>query len=223
MAAACATNPAELKRYTQGEEIANSITHGLGALLSIAALVTLLYLALENGDPWRLVGFTVYGVSLFMLYLASFLYHAVTHERLKKIFRMLDHSSIFLLIAGTYTPVLLVGMRGPLGWTLLATIWTMAMVGLVYELAFLGRYKWVSLAIYTIMGWTAIFAIKPMIAMLPGGLLYCIFIGGLFYTGGIGFYAWRKLPFNHAIWHLFVLGGSTLHFVGIIIYLAPAA
>ncbi|MFO8111217.1 MAG: hemolysin III family protein [Desulfosalsimonadaceae bacterium] len=215
--------PAPSRRYTTGEEIANTVTHGIGALLSVAALVTLLLLARENGDLWRIAGFTIYGISLFTLYLASSLYHAVTGEKLKKIFRMLDHSSIYLLIAGTYTPILLIAMRGTWGWTLFVLIWTMAAAGLVYKFIFLDRSEWVSLAIYIAMGWLAIIAIKPMLAMLPAGLLLWIVFGGLLYTGGIVFYVWKRIPFNHAIWHLFVLGGSTLHFVGILLYLTPIA
>lgn len=211
------------KRYSTGEEIANAVTHGIGAFLSVAALVILLVLARENGDAWRTTGFTIYGVSLITLYMSSSLYHAVTGERLKKIFRMLDHSSIYLLIAGTYTPVLLIGMRGAWGWALFGMIWTMAAAGLVYKLAFLDRSERVSLAIYVTMGWLAIIAIKPMLAMLPDGLLLWILFGGLLYTGGIVFYACKRIPFNHAIWHLFVLGGSAVHFVGILLHLAPLA
>lgn len=217
----CATVPAQSKRYTNCEEIANSITHGIGALLSIAALIALLLHTSGYGDSWQMASFTIYGVSLFTLYLASCLYHSVRGEKLKKIFRHFDHSAIFLLIAGTYTPVLLIAMRGPWGWTLFAMIWIMAVAGLIYELICLGRYKWISLAIYIAMGWLAIIAIKPMMVMLPDGLLHWIVFGGLLYTGGIVFYVWKRLPFNHAIWHLFVLGGSTLHFVGIWLHLTP--
>lgn len=213
--------PALSRRYTTGEEIANTVTHGIGALLSVAALITLLLLARENGDLWRIAGFTIYGISLFILYMSSSLYHAVTGEKLKKIFRLLDHSSIYLLIAGTYTPILLIAMRGTWGWALFVLIWTMAAAGLVYKFVFLDRSEWVSLAIYIAMGWLAIIAIKPMLTMLPAGLLLWIVFGGLLYTGGIVFYVWKRIPFNHAIWHLFVLGGSTLHFVGILLHLTP--
>lgn len=208
-------------RYTFGEEIANSVTHGIGAALSIAAIIALLACCRQNSDIWRVLGFSIYGISLFALYMASTLYHAVTGDRLKKLFRMLDHSTIFLLIAGTYTPVLLIAMRGAWGWSLFVLIWTMAVAGLIYELFFIDRYKWISLSIYAVMGWLAIIAIKPMMAMLPEGLLQWIIMGGLLYTGGIIFYIWRKLPYHHAIWHLFVLGGSTFHFVGMLLHLAP--
>lgn len=213
--------PTRLRRCTTAEEIANTVTHGIGAFLSIAALITLLLLALAHGDPWRITGFTIYGASLIALYTASSLYHAATNEKIKKLFRTLDHSAIYLLIAGTYTPILLIAMRGPLGWTLFGMIWTMAAAGLIFKLFFTGRWEWVSLAVYIAMGWLAIVAVKPMLSLLPHGLLLWIVLGGLFYTGGIVFYVWRRLPFNHAIWHLFVLGGSALHFTGILLYLAP--
>jgi hemolysin III len=209
------------RRYSFAEELANSVTHGIGAVLSVAALAVLLLLACKSGDVWHMVGFGVYGVCLLMLYLSSALYHAVSGSRLKTLFRRLDHASIFLLIAGTYTPVLLIAMRGPWGWSLLALIWAMAAAGLIYELIYLGRHKFVSLTIYLAMGWLAIVAIKPMIAILPHGLLYWVVFGGLVYTGGVVFYVSKCLPFNHAIWHLFVLGGSTLHFIGILIHLTP--
>ena len=206
-------------RYSAGEEIANTVTHAIGAGLSIIAVVALLLHGKAFNDGWRMAGFSVFGASLCALYLASTIYHAVTDEKLKGYCRMIDHSSIFLLIAGTYTPVLLIAMRGPWGWTLLALIWTMAAGGLVYELFFLGRHKWISLAIYAGMGWLAIIAIRPMLVMLPDGLLQWIVLGGLAYTAGIGFYVWHNLPYHHAIWHLFVLGGSSLHFTGMLLHL----
>jgi len=205
--------------YSLAEEIANSVSHGLGAGLSIAAIVVLLFYSGNYRDPWRAVSFSVYGSTLLILYLASTLYHAFTHPSVKRFFRMLDHFSIFLLIAGTYTPICLVAMRGPWGWTLFGLIWGIALFGIVYEAVFLGRHKYISLFLYGAMGWLAIIAIKPMIELLPGGLLTFIFAGGLFYTIGIVFYALDRLPYNHAIWHLFVLGGSISHFFGILFYL----
>jgi hemolysin III len=212
-----------VRRYTIGEEIANAVTHGIGAFLSIVALTWLLLLTRENGDLWQIAGFSIYGSALITLYIMSSIYHAVTGEKLKRLFRLLDHAAIFLLIAGTYTPLLLIAMRGPWGWTLFALIWTMAVAGLIYELLYLGRYKWISLSIYIAMGWLAIIAIKPMMTMLPDGLLHWIVYGGLLYTGGIVFYVWKRLPYNHAVWHLFVLGGSAMHFTGILLHLTPAA
>lgn len=218
-----AATSSDAPRYTPCEEVINAVTHGIGAILSIAALVTLLILSAGNGDPWRISGFSIYGASLFTLYMASFLYHAARGEKLKKIFRILDHCSIFLLIAGTYTPILLIAMRGVWGWTLFAMIWAMAAAGLIYEIVLGGRPKWISLALYIAMGWLAVIAIKPMFSALPTGLLLWILFGGLLYTGGIVFYVWKRLPFNHAIWHVFVLCGSVLHFTGIVLYLTPPA
>ncbi|MCU0600805.1 MAG: hemolysin III family protein [Desulfobacterales bacterium] len=209
------------QRYSIGEEIANSVTHGVGAALSIAAMSVLIFIASQNKDAWRIVSFSIYGATLFLLYLASTLYHAFTHEKTKRFFRLMDHSSIFLLIAGTYTPPTLIAMRGEWGWTLFSIIWAMAVGGLIFELIFIGKYKYVTLGIYVAMGWLAIIAIKPMIEMLPDGMMKWIVIGGLFYTLGIIFYVWEKVPYNHAVWHLFVLGGSAMHFFGMLFYLAP--
>jgi len=206
--------------YSIGEEIANSVTHGIGAALSIAAMAILISIASQYHDTWRIVSFSIYGCSLFFLYLASTLYHAFTHEKTKRFFRLMDHSSIFLLIAGTYTPPTLIAMRGPWGWTLFGLIWAMAIGGLIFEIIYIGRYKFITLGIYVIMGWLAIIAIKPMIEMLPSGMMKWIILGGLFYTLGIIFYIWNKMPYNHAIWHLFVLAGSAMHFFGILFYLA---
>jgi hemolysin III len=208
------------QRYSIGEEIANSVTHGVGAALSIAAMSVLIFIASQDRDAWRIVSFSIYGATLFLLYLASTLYHAFTHEKTKRFFRLMDHSSIFLLIAGTYTPPTLIAMRGEWGWTLFFIIWAMAVGGLIFELFFIGKYKYVTLGIYVAMGWLAIIAIKPMIEMLPDGMMKWIVLGGLFYTLGIIFYVWKKVPYNHAVWHLFVLGGSTMHFFGMLFYLA---
>lgn len=207
-------------QYSIGEEIANSITHGIGAALSIAALVLLVVFASQHQDAWRIVSFSIYGTTLFLLYLASTLYHAFTHEKVKNFFRLLDHSCIFLLIAGTYTPPTLIAMRGTWGWTLFTLIWSLAVGGLIFEAINVGKYKIISVLIYITMGWLAIFAIKPMLEALPEGMFTWFLVGGLFYTSGIIFYACKKIPYNHAIWHLFVLGGSITHFFGILFHLA---
>ena len=214
------TAPTATPVYHLGEEIANSITHGIGAILSIAALSILVVFASQHKDAWRIVSFSIYGATLFLLYLTSTLYHAFTHEKLKKFFRLMDHSCIYLLIAGTYTPPTLIAMRGAWGWTLFGLIWTMAAAGLVFKAFNMGKYQFISVVIYIIMGWLAIIAIKPMLAALPAGMFAWFLGGGLFYTFGVVFYAWEKLPYNHAIWHLFVLGGSITHFFGILFYLA---
>ncbi len=208
--------------YTVSEEIANAATHGIGVALGIIALIVLITYGGNYRDTWRVVCFSIYGASLILLYLASTLYHASSNERIKHFFRMMDHSFIFVLIAGTYTPVTLIAMRGAWGWTLFCLIWIMAASGLIYELLYLGRHKAVSLSIYASMGWLAIIAIKPMLDLLPAGLLAWIFIGGLLYSLGIVFYVWKKLPYNHAIWHLFVLGGSTAHFFAVLLYLSAS-
>ncbi|MDZ7833468.1 MAG: hemolysin III family protein [Desulfobacterales bacterium] len=209
----------EPPKYGLGEEIVNSVTHGVGAVLAVIGLIMLILYAGNYRDIWRVVGFSVFGASLFMLYLSSTLYHAFPNGRIKHFLRLMDHSAIFMLIAGTYTPVLLVAMRGPWGWTLFGLIWTLALVGLIFELAFLGRFKKISLAIYIGMGWLAVIAVKPMLTMLPEGLLIYIVAGGLLYTTGIVFYVSKRLPYHHAIWHVFVLAGSVLHFLGLLFYL----
>lgn len=209
--------------YSFGEELANSVTHGVGAALSIAALVTLLVYSANYQDPWRAVGFSIYGAALFLLYLASTLYHSFSGPKIKSVFRLLDHSSIFLLIAGTYTPVTLIAMRGPWGWTLFGLIWGLAAAGVVFKLFFTGRFAAVSLGFYAAMGWIALIAIHPMLTMLPTGLLLWIIAGGLFYTCGTAFYVWKSLPYHHAVWHVFVLAGSIAHFSGILHYLSRSA
>ncbi len=207
------------RQQTLGEEIANSITHGIGAALSIAALVILVVLGAKYGDAWRIVSFSVYGFTLFILYLVSTLYHSITNKRVKYFFEILDHSSIFLLIAGTYTPITLVPMRGPWGWTMFGIIWAMAIVGIIMKIFLIGKYKIFSLLVYLSMGWLIIIAFKPMLQMVPKGLIIWLFIGGLSYSLGIIFYAFKKVPYFHFIWHLFVLGGSISHFFGILLYL----
>ena len=209
-----------ISRYSLGEEIAHSITHGIGAALSVAAMVLLIVFASQQRDAWRIVSFSIYGSTLFILYLASTLYHAFTNVKVKTFFRLMDHSSIFLLIAGTYTPITLIAMRGPWGWTLFGLIWTMALCGIIFETIYIGKHNFISLGIYISMGWLAVIAIKPMIDMLPDGMMKWIVIGGLLYTIGIIFYVWEKIPYHHAIWHLFVLGGSITHFFGMLFYLA---
>jgi hemolysin III len=206
-------------QYTPTEEIFHGITHGIGAALSLAGLVILVVLAAQMGDVWRIVSFSIYGGSLTLLYLASTLYHSFQDERHKRFFRHFDHLSIFLLIAGTYTPVTLISLRGAWGWTLFALIWGFAVSGIVYELLFLGRYKWITMSIYLGMGWLAVVAIKPMLTMVPRGLFWWLLAGGLCYTGGVFFYARKKMRYHHVLWHLFVLFGSACHFLGFFFYL----
>ena len=207
------------RQQSLGEEIANSITHGIGAALSIVALVLLVVFAGIHGDTWRVVSFSIYGATLFFLYLASTLYHSFTNRRVKRFFRILDHSSIYLLIAGTYTPVTLVSMRGPWGWTIFGLIWAMAIGGIFAKILLIGKYKIVSVLLYVAMGWFIIIAFKPMLQMVPKGLIIWLVIGGVWYTLGLIFYVCKRVPYFHFIWHLFVLGGSISHFLGMLLHL----
>jgi hemolysin III len=208
------------RALTLGEEIFNSITHGIGALLSIAALVILVVFASLHGDAWHIVSFAIFGASLVVLYTSSTLYHSFTGEKVKNVFGRFDHASIFLLIAGTYTPILLTTLRGPMGWTLFAIIWGTAITGVVIRSIYLTRFRKLMVAIYLIMGWMFVFALKSVIAHLPAVSLWLLFAGGITYSIGVIFYAWRKLPYGHGIWHLFVLGGSILHFFAILFSLS---
>ena len=208
-------------RYTGAEEIANSVTHGLGAALSVAALSVMVTYAGLYGDIWRVVGFSIYGSSMVLLFVFSTLYHASKNPRRKARFRILDHAAIFLLIAGSYTPISLVTLRGPWGWTMFAVIWAFAVAGVVTTVAFMNAPKWLIAGIYILMGWLAVIAIKPMVEALPFGGLALLVAGGLTYTGGVVFYIWDRLPYNHAVWHLFVLAGSALHFFCMMFYVLP--
>jgi hemolysin III len=205
------------KPYSTGEEIANSATHGLGAALAMAALVVLVVMAVWRHDAWRIVSFSIYGTSLIILYTASTLYHAFPWPRAKRIFKILDHTSIYLLIAGTYTPITLVALRGPWGWTLFGLIWTMALGGILFKVFLIGRARILSVVFYIAMGWLAVVAVKPMWRLMPRAAVAWIFIGGLFYTLGVTFYAMKRLPYHHAVWHAFVLCGSLAHFFGMLI------
>lgn len=205
----------QIKFYSLGEEIANAVTHGVGALLAVTALV--LMVARAN-DTWSLVAGIVYGASLILLYTASTLYHSFPRPRAKAIMQKLDHTAIYLLIAGTYTPFALVTLRGPWGWTIFGLVWGLAAAGIVFELAFRHRWHRLSLLFYIGLGWLAVVAAKPLYDGLPGAALVLLLAGGLFYSGGAIFYANKKLLWNHAVWHVFVLAGSTAHFLCIYRY-----
>lgn len=220
-AAHAAGVPAGGNRYTLTEEIANSVTHGIGAGLSIAALSILVTFAGLFGDAWRVVSFSIYGATLILLYLASTFYHSFQSPRLKEIFRVLDHSAIFLLIAGTYTPFTLVNLRGVWGWTLFGLIWGLAIFGILLEVFFMDRFKALTMVTYVGMGWMVIIAFKPLLSAVPVGGMVWLCVGGLTYTLGVIFYLWDRVPFNHAIWHLFVLGGSVCHFFCMLFYVLP--
>ena len=204
------------KLYTIGEEIANSITHGIGAALSIAGLTTLIILAVSNSATWHLVGFSIYGATLVLLYLASTLYHSIQHPRAKRILRRIDHAAIYLLIAGTYTPFLLISLRGTWGWTLLAVIWGMAFLGIAYKLLFIEYFERISALGYVLMGWLCVIAGRQLILRLNSETLIWLALGGVLYTAGITFLVIRKIPYRHAIWHIFVLAGSLCHYFAVI-------
>lgn len=208
-----------LKTQTLGEEIANSITHGVGIGLSIAALVILVVLASKRGDAWRIVSFSIYGATLILLYLSSTLYHSVVNPKIKNIFRILDHSAIYLLIAGSYTPITLTFMRGAWGWTLFGIVWGIALGGITLTILLLDKLKALLVISYVAMGLLIVIAFKPMMQMVPKGMIIWLFTGGACYILGIVFYLWKRLPYHHPIWHIFVLGGSISHFLGILFYL----
>ncbi len=207
--------------YSPAEECANAWTHGLGLVLSVAALVLLVVFASLHGDAWHVTTSAIFGTALVGLYCSSTLYHSVRREALKLRLRKIDHAAIFVLIAGTYTPFLLVNLRGPWGWSLFGVIWTLAAAGIVMKTRFTGRFPVVSTLIYVVMGWLIIIAAVPMLRTIPRGGLWLLLSGGLCYTGGTAFYLWRRLPFHHAVWHLFVLAGSICHFFAVFVYVLP--
>jgi hemolysin III len=207
--------------YTEGEEKANSLTHALGIILGAVGLVLLVVASARHGDAWHVVSTAVFGATLVLLYTTSTLYHTARSESRKHLLQKCDHAAIFLLIAGTYTPFVLVPLRGPWGWSLFGVIWGLAILGVVLKFWFTGRFRLASTLIYVAMGWLVMIAIKPLIAALPAGGLRLLVAGGLCYTGGAVFYLWRKLPYHHAIWHLFVLAGSVCHWAAVYGYVVP--
>jgi hemolysin III len=204
--------------WTIGEEVAHSVTHGIGLLAAIAGVVVLVLQAAATRDPWRITACAVYATTLVLLYGTSTLYHALSATRARRVFRVLDHSAIFLLIAGTYTPFALVSLRGPWGWTLLGIVWGLAVVGITAKAIFGARRPIVSTVIYLGMGWVVLVAAKPLVAHVPAGGIAWLVAGGVAYTAGIVFYAWTRLRYSHAIWHLFVLAGSACHYVAVARY-----
>jgi hemolysin III len=202
------------------EEIANSISHGLGLVLAIVALPVLLVAAMKAGSGRNIVGVSVFGGTMVLLYLASTLYHSMTHEEAKRLFRLFDHAAIFLLIAGTYTPFALGVLRGPWGWSLLAAVWTLAFVGITLKIRKRTRHSRISIVLYVIMGWLAVVAVKPIVMQIPIPGIVLILAGGLAYTGGLAFFAAHRIRYNHFIWHLFVIAGTTCHFFAVLWYAA---
>lgn len=210
-------------RYGFGEEVASSVIHGLGIVLSIAGLAILVAFSAMYGNVRTVVASSVFGSTLILLYTASTLYHAVTGGVAKRVMRTLDHIAIFLLIAGTYTPFTLLALPGAWGWGLFGTIWGLAILGSAAELGLLKRYRKAAVVMYILMGWTAIVAIEPLRANVETGGLMLLLAGGLAYTAGVPFYVSRRMPYGHAIWHLFVLAGSVLHYLAILLYVIPDA
>lgn len=211
-----------MTRRITHEELANSITHGIGLALSVAGFVVLLVLAALRGSALHIVSCGVYGATLVCLYTASTLYHSARSPRLKRVLKILDHSAIYLLIAGTYTPFTLVLLRAAWGWTLFGLIWTLALLGILFKVWFVDHFKIASATLYLAMGWLVVIALKPVLALVPAGALLWLLAGGVSYTAGVGFYASRKLPYAHAIWHVFVLAGSICHYFAILYYVLPA-
>ncbi len=201
-----------------GEELANSISHGLGLILALIALPILVVSAMKIGSTQFIVGVSVFGATMVILYLASTLYHAVTHHETKRFFRIFDHSAIFLLIAGSYTPFTLGVLRGAWGWTLLAIVWFLAIAGIVIKAFPRTRHSWLCMALYLVMGWLAIVASKPIYELVPVPGIILILAGGVAYTGGLAFFGARSLRYSHFIWHLFVLAGTTCHFFAVLWY-----
>ncbi|MBH02853.1 MAG: hemolysin III [Xanthomonadales bacterium] len=215
--------PVNSSGYTLGEEIANALTSAIGTALAIAALVVMTVFAALEGNVWHIVGVSVFGTSLIFSHLSSTLYHAIAPPRAKQVLRVIDHLAIYFLIAGTYTPFTLVNLRGAWGWSLLVVIWGLALFGVLIKSTRLNDVPYLSTAFYVAMGWTAVLVIKPMLASVAPGGVALIVAGGLCYTGGVAFYAWNRLPYNHAIWHLFVIAGGGLHVFAVLFYVIPLA
>lgn len=196
-------------------ELANTITHGIGVVASIAALCLLVIAAARGGDPWEIVGAVIFGATLVLLYLASTLYHATPNASAKARLKVLDHCAIYLLIAGTYTPFMITVLRGGWGWSMFGVIWGLAAAGVIFKLLFTGRFQVLSTIIYVLMGWLIVVAAVPMIRLMPPTTLMWLFLGGVTYTAGTAFYHNQRIRHAHAIWHLFVLGGSVCHAIAV--------
>ncbi len=208
---------------TRGEAIANWVSHGVGLAVGLGGLTLLIVFSSLRGDAWHVVSFTVFGLTLLLLYMVPTIYHAYRHERARLLVRKLDQAAIFLLIAGTYTPFLLTNLRGPLGWSLFGAIWGLCGAGAVFQLFFGERYRLTSTLAYLFVGWLIVVALKPVILAVPSGGLWLLLAGGFCYATGVAFYLWRSLRYHHAFWHGFVLGGSTCHVLAVLLFLLPRA
>ncbi len=219
--AAPAATPPEERPQTMGEEVANAVTHGVGALLALACFVVAVAFAALRGDAWRIVSVSIYGLMMFTLYLSSTLYHAAHTPRVKAVLNLVDHASIYLMIAGCYTPFCLVPLRqySPgWGWGILGTIWLLALLGVVFQCCFINRYQALSTLTYVLMGWLVVVAVYPLWRAMGTTAVLWIAAGGVAYTLGVVFYAWKGLKYAHAVWHLFVLGGTMVHFFTILFF-----
>ena len=207
----------ELRPQSRGEEIANGVIHGVGLLASIAAIPLVVFASRGPRDAWQIVGGVIFGATLVLLYLASTLYHSLLPGRAKDVVRVIDHSAIYLLIAGTYTPFMLGPLRGPWGWTLLSIIWALALLGITAKITVGFRFPRLSTVLYLGMGWLILIAIRPLIASIPPAGIAWLVAGGLCYSGGVIFYVTdRRIRYGHALWHVFVLAGSTCHFFAVL-------
>lgn len=204
--------------FTIGEEIANAVIHGIGALLSIAALVLLIVFSAINKQPWSIMSSIIYGSSLIILYLSSTLYHSFQNQKVKDLFEIFDHCAIYILIAGTYTPFTLITLKDKSGWILFSIVWALAAVGIVFKIFFVKKFRILSTFLYIAMGWLVVFAMEPLVANLDPWGIFWLVVGGVLYTLGTIFYIWRKIPYHHALWHLIVLAGSICHFFSVFFY-----
>jgi hemolysin III len=205
--------------FSKGEEIANSITHGIGALLSIAALVILIVFSSLYGNTWHVVSFTLFGATMVILYFSSTMVHALPQGKAKDVFEILDHSSIYFFIAGSYTPFLFIAVKGWLGWTLFGIVWGVAVAGTVFKAFFVKKYLFVSTLGYLGLGWQIVFAWNRLTENIPHNGIVLLAAGGVLYSIGAIFYVWRGFKFHHAVWHLFVIAGTIMHFFAVLFYL----
>lgn len=208
-------------QFSKGEEIANAITHGIGALLSIAGLVLLIVYSSLYGNAVHIISFTIFGISMFILYMSSTMVHALLPGKGKDVFEILDHSAIYIFIAGTYTPFTLIVIQGKLGWTMLGIAWGVAIFGTVFKVFFVKKYLFTSTILYVLLGWMIVLGWNEIVLFLPKTGVYLLVAGGICYTFGAVFYVWRGFKYHHAVWHLFVIAGSVTHFFCVILYLLP--
>lgn len=208
--------------YSTGEEIANSVTHGVAALLSIVGLVVMLSMMPVTAGVATITAAAVFGASMIFLYTASTLYHAIPNLRVKRILQVLDHSAIYVMIAGSYTPFCLVTLKGTTGTMLCIAVWSIALAGIILQPVLMKRAEWLNCLLYLLLGWCVVLVFEPLMAALPSAGIWLLAAGGVVYSLGVIFYLWERIPYNHAIWHLFVLGGTVLQFFSVLFYVLPA-